>query len=268
MLRTRIVTALIAATVLLCVLFAAPESLARAVIVGVVLTGAWEWSGFIGAEQAGRLAFVVLVAALIEPAFLWLNGDVDRQTVLQIALVWWCLALIWTFFYPTPIAQPIAWLAGILVLVPAYVALDWLYQLGPWVLLFMLCIVFAADVGAYFSGKAFGRVKLAPKISPGKTWEGALGGLAAVSAVVAMVSTAAGWPIGALLPLGLAVAMISIIGDLTVSMFKRNAGLKDSGHVFPGHGGILDRADSVMAAAPMFALGILWLRPAALGVTQ
>jgi phosphatidate cytidylyltransferase len=134
-----------------------------------------------------------------------------------------------------------------------------LYSLQPALLLFVLVIVWVADIGAYFTGKRFGKVKLAPKISPGKTWEGVFGGLLAV-AVLALVR--ARWleiDIVVLLPFCLAVAIISIVGDLTVSMFKRNAGVKDSGRLFPGHGGVLDRIDSVTAAAPLFALGIGWV---------
>ena len=126
-----------------------------------------------------------------------------------------------------------------LVLVPLFTALVALYSVSPALLLFALVIVWAADIGAYFSGKQFGRVKLAPKISPGKTWEGVIGGLAFVALLVV-------------------IGNVWINADLAVSMFKRTAGIKDSGKLFPGHGGVLDRVDSVAAAAPLFALGIGW----------
>ena len=125
--------------------------------------------------------------------------------------------------------------------------------------MFALLIVWVADIGAYFVGKGFGRVKLAPQISPGKTWEGVLGGLAAVLILAAIGSPVLDIDIAVLVPFCLAVAMISIVGDLTVSMFKRNAGVKDSGSLFPGHGGILDRIDSVSSAAPLFALAMSWI---------
>jgi len=127
------------------------------------------------------------------------------------------------------------------------------------VLLFALLIVWAADAGAYFAGKVFGRVKLAPSISPGKTWEGVFGGLLIVAALAVAAAYWTDIRLAVLLPFCLAVAVLSIVGDLTVSMFKRTAGLKDSGTLFPGHGGILDRIDSVAAAAPLFALGVGWL---------
>ena len=165
------------------------------------------------------------------------------RTILEVSLVWWCLALIWAFFFPTPIPAFVRWLAGPVVLVPLYVA---------------LLIVWAADSGAFFVGRTVGRVKLAPKISPGKTWEGAVGGLVAVVLLTLLWSawSHADWQV--FVPFCLAVACLSIVGDLTVSMFKRDAGLKDSGALFPGHGGVLDRIDSIAAAAPLFALGASW----------
>jgi phosphatidate cytidylyltransferase len=120
-------------------------------------------------------------------------------------------------------------------------------------------IVWAADVGAYFAGSKFGRVKLAPSISPGKTWEGVIGGLAVVVLLSLAWSSYRDMQLAVLLPFCLGVGALSIVGDLTVSMFKRTAGVKDSGKLFPGHGGVMDRIDSVAAAAPLFALGLGWL---------
>jgi phosphatidate cytidylyltransferase len=148
------------------------------------------------------------------------------------------------------------------VLVPTFVALSRVqvstrgFARGPEMVLWMLLLVFAADIGAYFAGRSLGKRKLAPKVSPGKTWEGALGGLVAV-ALVALVGTLHfGLPVAAGVAFGCAVGIFSVIGDLTESMFKRAAGLKDSGSLLPGHGGILDRIDSVTAAAPLYALGL------------
>jgi phosphatidate cytidylyltransferase len=206
-----------------------------------------------------RLAYVALIA-LLQALVMWLVlGIVSINLVFALALCWWLLALVWVFLYPTPVSRALCWTVGALVLIPAWLALDLLYQLRPALLLFMLIIVWAADIGAYFSGKRFGRVKLAPSISPGKTWEGVAGGLLAVLLLVVGRGYWAGSDLAVLVPFCLAVAMISVVGDLTVSIFKRNAGVKDSGSLFPGHGGLLDRIDSVTAAAPLFALGLSWV---------
>lgn len=266
MLKQRIFTAVIAALVLFAVLFALPTPAARGVIATLLMIGAWEWSAFLGSAKAGRLVFLVLLAALILPFLLGLGQGGSVESVFQLALLWWVLAFIWIFFFPTPIPKIVAWLSGILVIVPAFVALDWLYQQSPWTLVFMLLIVWVADIGAYFAGKAFGRVKLAENISPGKTWEGVIGALLAVSLLLVAENVWVDFPLSSVWPLAIAVAVISVVGDLTVSMFKRTAGVKDSGTLFPGHGGFLDRADGIMAAAPVFSLGLMWLGPAILGL--
>jgi phosphatidate cytidylyltransferase len=262
MLKQRILTAIVAGAILLVVLFVLPPLAAEIVMSALFIAAAWEWSGFLSLDGTpGRLAYVVAVAAVLVTVTWILPRDASVEVVLRIGLAWWFAALIWVFFYPTPIPKPLGWICGGLVMIPAYVALISLYHQQPAVLLFVLAIVWSADIGAYFAGKRFGRVKLAPNISPGKTWEGVIGGLSAV--VVVLVLARLYWlediDIAIVVPFCLAVATVSIIGDLTVSMFKRNAGLKDSGKLFPGHGGVLDRIDSVAAAAPLFTLGIGWM---------
>jgi phosphatidate cytidylyltransferase len=255
--KQRIITAVIALLLLLAVLFVLPEQVAIVVIVAVMLGGAWEWSAFLGlSATAGRAAYVVLIAALIAAVtFL----AIEPALVFKIALVWWVAALIWIFFFPTPIPAAVRWLSGALVLVPLYLALVILYNVAPELLFFALLIVWVADTGAYFAGRFLGRVKLAPDISPGKTWEGVIGGLVAVVLLTLLRTTWAETDLAVFIPFCLAVACLSIVGDLTVSMFKRTAGVKDSGGLFPGHGGVLDRIDSVAAAAPLFALGLGWV---------
>ena len=259
MLRTRIITAVSALLVVGLVLFVVPAPAAEAVIGALILAGAWEWSGFLGSTTAApRIAYVVLIGALC--AVLYFQMPAIEAAVFRAAIVWWLAAFIWTMFYPTPIPVVLRWICGALVLVPLFAALIVLYRLGPLYLLVALVIVWAADAGAYFAGKQFGRVKLAPSISPGKTWEGVIGGLFVVLVLATGVAIWAKEPIAVLLPFCLAIAAVSVVGDLTVSMFKRTAGVKDSGKFFPGHGGVLDRIDSVAAAAPLFALGLTWLR--------
>lgn len=258
MLRQRIITAIIALAALGLVLFVFPPLAAELVIALVILAGAWEWSAFFELRStAVRVVYVSLIAAGI--AAVNLTWPEPVTPVLKFALAWWLLALLWTFLFPTRIVTVLRWLCGAFVLIPLYAALVMLYELNPLVLLLSLLIVWAADIGAFFAGKRFGRVKLAPKISPGKTWEGVLGGLVFVTLLVLVISVWIDTNLAVLIPFCLAVAGVSIVGDLTVSMFKRTAGLKDSGTLFPGHGGVLDRIDSVAAAAPLFALGLPWL---------
>ena len=256
--KQRIVTAIIALAALGIVLFVVPDIMARVIIGLLILAGAWEWSGFLGRSGfMARLSYVAMIGVILVSIPLFF-AEYARQ-ILLIGLVWWFVALIWTFFFPTRIPAAIRWLCGILVLVPLYVALILLYTADPTILLFALLIVWVADSGAYFAGKTMGRVKLAPRISPGKTWEGVIGGLIAVVILTLARSLWVDTDLSVFVPFCLAVATLSIVGDLTVSMFKRTAGLKDSGTLFPGHGGILDRIDSVAAAAPLFAFGLSWV---------
>jgi phosphatidate cytidylyltransferase len=148
------------------------------------------------------------------------------------------------------------------VLLPAWVSMVGLLETpahGRKLLLLALAVICAADIGAYFAGRRFGRVKLAARVSPGKTWEGVLGGVTCAALVAVAGSQLLGQSPGPAALLGISVAAVSVVGDLTVSMFKRNAGLKDSGNLFPGHGGVLDRVDSVTAATPLFVLMAGWL---------
>ena len=255
MLKLRIVTAIIALVLIGLVLFVLPQQYAEWLIGLLLVAGAWEWAGFLElSSTAARGAYTAVIAVGL--ALIYFVFPEQTPLVLQIACVWWIVAFLWTFRFPTAIPMPVRWVCGILVIVPLYAALILLFRLGVDYLIFTLLIVWAADAGAYFAGKSFGRVKLAPAISPGKTWEGVIGGLLLVAALAVGVGIWRDLNIGVFLPFCLAVAGISVVGDLTVSMFKRTAGVKDSGALFPGHGGVLDRVDSVAAAAPLFALGL------------
>jgi phosphatidate cytidylyltransferase len=262
MLRQRVITALILGLVVLLGIFLLPHGAVIGLIAALILAGVWEWSAFPGLTTVpARLAYFVLIAGGIA-AMWWAGPDSPRlDDVMTGAGIWWLVALAWVAFFPTVINPASAALAGMLVLFPAWLALVRLHDLNPQLLLFLLLLVVAADVGAYFAGRRFGKHKLAPRVSPGKTWEGVLGGLAGAAAL-ACIGTF--WFKVSPVPffgLCLVVVVASVIGDLTESMFKRHAGLKDSGSLLPGHGGVLDRIDSVTAAAPIFLLGLERLGP-------
>jgi phosphatidate cytidylyltransferase len=239
-LRKRVSTAVVLALVLLVILLGLPPWATVAAVTVMLLAGAWEWSAFLRVPAASwRLAYVALVAVLLPLAWRVSSDPDGRQSILLAAVLWWLGALVWIAFAPRRVARWAAALAGVMALVPSWLALVWLRLAPPqgkWWVLFVLVLVWVADIGAYFFGRRFGRVRLAPEVSPGKTWEGVLGG-AALSAVG-----------------------FSIIGDLTESLLKRFAGMKDSGTVFPGHGGVMDRIDSLTGAAPVLLLGLTLLK--------
>jgi phosphatidate cytidylyltransferase len=263
-LRTRIVTAVVLVVVLLAVVLGLPPAATVAVITAVVVAGAWEWSAFLRLKSVSRrVAYVAFVVLLLALAWQASAAPDTRDLILAGAVVWWLAAFLWVAFVPRWVSPWSAGVAGVLALVPSWVAMVRLRLSHPhgaeWVL-FALLLVWVADIGAFFVGRRFGRIRLAPEVSPGKTWEGALGGLA-VSALVAVAGAA--WFRVALLPflpLCLAAVGFSIVGDLTESLLKRFAGMKDSGSILPGHGGVMDRIDSLTGAAPVLLLGLTLLK--------
>lgn len=258
MLKQRIITSVIALLVVGVVLFVIPPLYAELLFGLLIVAGAWEWSGFLGmSSNAWRGVYSALIAVALWVT--WSQPAPDTQLLLKAALVFWVFAFFFALSFPKPIPKAVRWISGLFVLLPLFASLILLFRLGIEYLIFTLLIVWVADGGAYFAGKTLGRVKLAPAISPGKTWEGVIGGLVLVAALAIGVGVWRDLNISVFVPFCLAIGAISVVGDLTVSMFKRTASVKDSGSLFPGHGGVLDRIDSVAAAAPLFALGLGWL---------
>ena len=262
-LRKRVLTGVVLAALLLAVLLWLPAWVTVAVVTLLVLCGAWEWSAFaLLATNGLRLAYVGLVAGLMGAAWQLSARPQVRDLLLTVAVLWWLTALAWIVLAPRRVSAWSAALAGLLALVPSWLAVVRLRLSQPhgaqWVL-FALVLVWVADIGAFFCGRRFGRTRLAPEVSPGKTWEGVLGGLT-VSAVVAIAGSQ--WfqiSVAAFLPLCLAAVGFSVVGDLTESLLKRFAGMKDSGNILPGHGGVMDRIDSITGAAPVLLLGLTLL---------
>lgn len=272
MLLPRVLTALVLLPLLLGAIFglSTPFLYLAFCVVGVL--AAWEWCGFMAVVRIpSRLMFAALMAAVLAAVWWLTHGAADATLPALLSLLWWCAAFVLVVRYPASFPNG-AWSAarmaplGLLLIAATLITVAALHRQanGPWRLMFMLFIVFAADVGAYLVGRNYGKRKLAPAVSPGKSIEGAIGGLV----LVALWAAAAGpyvfqveslAQIALLIAVSVFTAAVSVIGDLTESLFKRLRGLKDSGTLLPGHGGFLDRIDSILAAAPVFYLGVTLL---------
>jgi phosphatidate cytidylyltransferase len=265
MLRTRIATAAVLAVIVLAALFAMPPMAGIALFGAIMLLGAWEWAGFVGwTRPVARLLYALSCAALAAVAWTSTAARADWQWLMAAAGLWWLLAFAWLALAPEATNRALTALAGFCTLVPTWIAFARLLELerpfkGAVFVLYLLLLVWAADIGAYFAGKRFGRLKLAPRVSPNKTWEGLFGGVGGALVVAVAGALVLRLPAVPFIALGLALVMASIVGDLTESLFKRHAGLKDSGTLLPGHGGVLDRIDSLTSSVPFFVLGLGWL---------
>jgi phosphatidate cytidylyltransferase len=263
MLRTRILTGSVLGTLLLLGLFLLPPFWSVLAFGAVFTIGAWEWAGFgMLRGTVARASYAIVVALVLLLCWRSTSEYGHLIALLSAACGWWVIAFLWLALAPGRHRAALTLICGLAVLAPAFVALARLQisthgpARGPFIVLWLVLMVCAADIGAYAAGRAFGQRKLAPRVSPGKTWEGAVGGLAMVAVVAWGGAAYFGLPPLAAVAFGCAVGIFSIIGDLTESMFKRAAALKDSGTLLPGHGGLLDRIDSVTAAAPLYALGL------------
>lgn len=268
MLKQRVITALALLATFVGVLFFSPWYIFAAFVGVVFCLAAWEWSNLSGVTNiAARSAYIAL-SVVLGLAVAWvLNWTLDAaklQLFLLIASGWWCLALLWIQGYPSSSVlwggRAIRLLMGWFVLIPAWVGCIYLRHtpLGAWLVLMLVLIVAAADVGAYFSGRKFGQRKLAPNVSPGKSWEGVWGGLSfalLVGTLYYLAFNGQDWL--SLLVVVAPAALVSVVGDLLESMVKRHRGVKDSGRLLPGHGGIFDRIDGLVAAVPVFSLTII-----------
>ena len=236
----------------------------------VVALAAWEWAALAGVTDAwGRSAYLAVVAGSL--LALWLFPSAQVPLVVAAAL-WWC-AVAFSLprvrkIHPAGGRDGVLLALGLPVLTAPWAALIQLHGLpeglavGPVLVLSLLVLIWVADTAAYFVGRRWGRSKLAPALSPGKTWAGLVGGLLGAAAAAGVLAVVLALPLAAtLLLIGLCglTALISVAGDLFESLLKRRRAVKDSGRLLPGHGGVLDRIDSLIAAAPVFALGLTWV---------
>ncbi len=268
-LARRAVTAVVLVPVVVYGVLALPSAYFGALMAVFVLAGAWEWADLSGYTAPARVGYVMLLAILLIVASNVASGPAGTRLILSAGVLFWVAAFVWVARYQSGRATPLLetrgalMITGILVLVPAWVGLYALHRggaAGPELVLLLMLLVWSADVGAFFTGRRFGRRKLATRVSPGKTVEGVLGGVVLAAMVIAAYAAfrvqTPGWASG-LMVLGVATVLVSVLGDLLESLVKRRAGRKDSGVLIPGHGGALDRIDSLTAAAPVFVLGLV-----------
>ncbi|MDR0775165.1 MAG: phosphatidate cytidylyltransferase [Azonexus sp.] len=270
MLRTRVITARALMALLLPSLFWLPQSAWALLVALFIGIAGWEWGGLLGWKALARIVLGVLTAlvcaalSLADPAAIGAAGFEPGQPWVQV--FYGCAVLFWGLLVPFwlrgkwQLGGIAGLLVGAVVLLPAWLAAVQLRALGPGVLIAVFAVVWAADTAAYFAGRRFGRNKLAPAISPGKTREGAYGaavGVLCYGLLVGHFFFATLMPLPLWIVVLLALTALSIIGDLFESLLKRNAGIKDSSNVLPGHGGVLDRIDSLTSTLPVVA--VLWL---------
>ncbi|MDD2667414.1 MULTISPECIES: phosphatidate cytidylyltransferase [Zoogloea] len=273
MLKARVITALVLLVGLLAALFLLPALawLGFASIICGIAAG--EWAAMVGFSATKRRIYAFLLGALCMAGGM-VAGLHREATVAPFGLapVYAVSALFWLACVPfwlrakwqLPGAGAAA-LVGLVLLLPPSLAIAHLRLLSPWLLLGVMAAVWIADISAYFTGRAFGRRKLAPSISPGKSWEGAYGaalgvviyGLVCLPYLGHFTAAIGGLPV--IIPALLGFTAVSIVGDLFESLVKRQAGVKDSGTLLPGHGGVLDRIDSLTSTLPMAGLLVLWI---------
>ena len=274
MLATRVATAVVILIVLVAMLFFAPPALWALFVLAIALVACWEWSRLCGLSPQA-LALYQLASGAIGAGF-WVLAVVDTESAFTAAAstafilataFWVVVAPLWLAKHLRPGAAVCA-AAGWLVVWPTWFAMVVLREWSPWLLLAVAALVWVADIAAYFAGRQFGRHKLAPLVSPGKTWEGVAGALAGVAfygVVLSWIAHAQSTPLSAVFDsaLGapviaamLALAALSVVGDLLESWMKRGAGVKDSSALLPGHGGILDRIDALTSTLPIAALAL------------
>ena len=269
MLKQRVLTAVPLGLAVLALIWWLPGGWLQVAAAAAALIGAWEWAGLAGLERLPRRLVYVLVLAGVLAALSVLDAAASPVWLLP-GLLWWLAIGVWVLaqarrsrFMRLPSGLRAG--AGLITLGLAWLGIVAIHARpgdGAFWLTVVMALVWGADVGAYFAGRRFGRHKLAPAISPGKTWEGVAGGLAlgggmAIALLAAARPVIAGLPgLGWLLPVAIMIMALSVIGDLAESVLKRQAGRKDSGRLLPGHGGMLDRIDGLLAAAPVMAAAL------------
>jgi phosphatidate cytidylyltransferase len=262
MLKTRVITAVFLTTVFLAILFLASKMVWTVLTLTATLIGVWEWSKLIKLHKQEMHIFVglaliigLLLIFTIDTPFVLYHDEIVFSLLSLSALFWIIFSPIWLISRKKINHKLLMAFLGLVLLMATWVALTGLQNISPWLLLGVLATVWLADSAAYFAGKRFGRHKLASEISPGKTWEGVAGAMLAATIYGLALCNYMHYTRWLILGLWL-IVVLSIMGDLFESLLKRQAGLKDSSHLLPGHGGVLDRIDGLIPTLPLVLLYI------------
>jgi phosphatidate cytidylyltransferase len=265
MLKLRVLTAAILVPLCIAIIFFSPPKIFLYITGLITLWAAWEWSSLVTIKKTTHRFIYLFTVYLLMACVLFVHVYI----IFSIAFVWWCAAAVLVMIYPrtSEFWGKGIWgraAVGYLTLVPCWVALNYIHYLpnGNWLLLYLFILIWGADSVAFFTGKKWGKHHLVPAVSPKKSWEGLIGALCSTLVITMIAALLLKIPYqqwALFLGLSIITVLFSIVGDLSESMVKRRAGVKDSGTLLPGHGGLLDRIDSLTAAAPLFALGIIVL---------
>lgn len=257
MLKTRVITAVILTIGFLMVLFLASKMVWSCLMLAATLVGVWEWAKLIKLNKhqvhlyvASALVIGLLWIFTIDTPFALYHDEIVFGLLSLSALFWIVFSPIWLISRKKVNQKPLMAFLGLVLLSATWLALNGLQSISPWLLLGVLAIVWLADIAAYFSGKRFGRHKLAPEISPGKTWEGVAGAILAATIYGLVLCYYMHYSRWLIVGLWL-IVVLSVMGDLFESLLKRQAGVKDSSHLLPGHGGVLDRIDGLIPTLPL-----------------
>jgi phosphatidate cytidylyltransferase len=271
--KQRLITALILAPLMIGGIFFLPIEQFAYFIGFIVTVAAWEWANLSGYESpVARIAYAALIAVTIAAtAYLMDSHTETHRIILALGAAWWLLACVLVVQYPKQVslwqAKPVRAILGLFVLIPMWVGFMTLKSqpYSALIIVYVMLLIWGADTGAYFAGKTWGNKKLAPNVSPGKSWAGFWGGLATTGLIAIIFSLCVNqWlrpmmmeDFALLAVMTFITAIISVMGDLVESMMKRHRGIKDSSQLLPGHGGVLDRIDSMASAVPVFAFFML-----------
>ncbi len=269
MLKQRIITAAILITIVVAVIFLLDTVWFSALFALFVAIGAWEWAGLCKVSKKYQYVYSLITVLILVGLYSASNSGIYNSLILS-GVVYWLVAIVLVSSYQKqrnllPKSPQVLLVVGLLLLIPMWVSLTVLKSFhgnGATLIMLLMLLIWGADTAAYFVGKKWGKRRLASRVSPGKTWEGSIGGVVAgIAIALTYVNVSDGITSHGIALIGLSflTVSISIIGDLMESMVKREADIKDSGSILPGHGGVMDRIDSLTAAAPVFVFGVVHL---------